>query len=57
MGSGGVKIAPKIRKTTIANFRYSRKNAGVRIPIFVKNIDTELKRSQSVGRVDVTVFI
>ena len=40
IGSGGVKIAPKIRKTTIANFRYSRKNAGVRIPIFVKNIDT-----------------
>ena len=39
MGSGGVRNAPRIRNRTMETFLYSRKNSGVRIPIFVKKID------------------
>tara|TARA_B100001964_G_C13764083_1_gene393038 strand:+ start:224 stop:445 length:222 start_codon:yes stop_codon:yes gene_type:complete len=39
MGSGGVSTAPRIRAMIMANFLYSRKNAGVKIPIRVKNTD------------------
>ena len=41
MGSGGVRTAPKIRNTTIANFLYSLKNAGVSMPILVKNVEKQ----------------